>query len=347
MFDGPARITPVIAMLFKPFDLDKASTGKADQRYINVLSEESDPDWESYVNHLIDSQPEALRKSLLFLETPASVLCEVGLHLRVDLEDFIQSVDFNDSINIADIFRLAQLLQDGHNLVGLSMQGAWHSDRAQLGAFGGWAVHMTRRCSVILSSFEARDFAKALDKAIATSADSTAGILNQWLNRFIEGISDLSLQESLRFRYALPTPPACASPPATNAWSRTLYVAAVATDNGHGPAWACIEITPDFIVRIKALHAACNLHQVAEIRAVDSPAAWAPVAAEQQPLALAMPRLVVAGDHFFFSAQVAGRIGDIETLPLSIHWLVENFTGAGEPVYRRISPATVNDSAVG
>jgi hypothetical protein len=345
LFDGPARITPVIEMLFKPFNLGTQRADGPNQRYLNLLSEDSTPDWESYLDSLIASQPEAQRQALSLLESPASILSEIGLHLDVDLESFIATIDFDGQVDILDIVLLAKLFQDGHNLIGLSMEGGWHCDRALLWEFGGWAVHSTPRCTVDVSSSNVRRFAESLDEAIATSPDSTANVLNQWLNRFIDGIHDPSLQESLRFRYVLPDTTDSTSSVVAASWSRMLYVRASCTDNGAGPKWARIEVTPDLIHRIKMLRAACNMHSVSDIRAVGSPDAWGP-GIDPSNLPLIAPRLVVTPDSFWFFAQPAGRIAEFETLPLSVHWLIDTFTAAGEPVYRRVTPETVNGHGV-
>jgi hypothetical protein len=342
LFDGPAEITPMIRTLFQPFNLSDDSTDDETQLTITVQSEIQTPFWDSYLEHLVDSLPEEARKALFVLESPDCILSEYGHQFGVDLGDFVDAIDFESEVNILDIVRLAHLLSDGHNLVGVSMEGAWHCDRPLLWKFGGRVLHHTPRYTLSLSSFDVRTFASSLDTAISASADATAGILNQWLNRFIDGIEDRNLQDSLRFRYVLPDKIGASSASADDDWSRTLYVGAIATDDGGGPEWARFQVTPAFIRRLKVLRAACQMHQVAEIATVAAPDAWG-AGAGWRGMPLAAPRLVVTGDSFWFTAQPHRRVCSFETLPLSIHWLIDAVTGEGEPLYRRIDAEAVKD----
>lgn len=342
LFDGPAKITPLIKALFQPFNFGDDASGDETQRTISVQSEIQTPLWDSYLEHLIASLPEQARSALDMLESPDCILSEYGHHFGVDLEDFVDAIDFDGEVDVLDIVRLAHLLSDGHNLIGVSMEGAWHCDRPRLWEFGGWALHQTPRYALTLSLSDVRHFASSLDTAISESPDAAAGTLNQWLNRFIGGIEDRNLQDNLRFRYALPESSGTSSESANDDWSRTLYVGALATDDGSGPAWARFQITPAFIRRLKVLRAACHLQQVSEICTVAAPEAWGQESVWRHA-PLAAQRLVVTGDSFWFTAQPHRRMCSFETLPLSIHWLIESVIGAGEPLYRRIDAESVND----
>lgn len=342
LFDGPAKITPMIRTLFQPFNFSDDSTDDETQRTISAQSEIQTPLWDSYLEHLVAALPEEARNALVVLESPDCILSEYGHHCGVDLEGFVDGIDFDGEVDILDIVHLAHLLSDGHNLIGVSMEGAWHCDRPRLWEFGGWAVHHTPRYTLNLSSSDVRTLASSLDSALSQSADATAGILNQWLNRFIDGIEDRSLQDNLRFRYVLPEATGVSTESANDDWSRTLYVGAIATDDGGGPEWARFQITPALVRRLKVLRAACQMHQVAEIATVAAPDAWG-AGAGWRGMPLAAPRLVVTGDSFWFTAQPHRRVCSFETLPLSIQWLIEAVTGDGEPLYRRVDPELVKD----
>jgi hypothetical protein len=341
LFDGPARITPVIEMLFQPFNLGAPSAGADNQRYVNVLSEESDPFWDSYLADIVAKLPEATRRAIPADESAEFILTEIGHHFGVYIEEFVDSVDFEGQVNIVDAIELAEQFRDGHNLIGLSMEGAWHSHSARLRAFGGWAIHRTPRCMVSLDTAEVIHFASTLDEAIGQTPDATQQVLSRWFNRFVDGIADQHLQEALRSRYVLPESEASTLTARPVDWSRSLYVCAISTDDGTAPTWARIQISPALIRQLKELQAVCTLHRLSKTCIAGSPDAWGPTS-EWRHVRLVPQHLVVAGDAFWFSAEPKPRICAFETLPLSIHWLMETFTGSGEPVYHGIHFDAVN-----
>lgn len=49
----------------------------------------------------------------------------------------LEDIDWDCQAELSTLTKLAQLFNDGHNLRGYSVQGAWHCDRPRLGEFGG------------------------------------------------------------------------------------------------------------------------------------------------------------------------------------------------------------------
>jgi hypothetical protein len=111
---------------------------------------------------------------------------------------------------LADLVKLARALADGHNLVGLCLEGAWHGDKPRLWEFGGWCAHDTPRYALDLSTSTTLAFARSFDDALASSPDDAERVLGQWFARFVAGIGDEATQQTLARRFGLldrQTPP--------------------------------------------------------------------------------------------------------------------------------------------
>ena len=341
LFDGPARITPVVKLLFDPFHLNADDSESRDQQYIDLLGDSSVPDWDVYLSQLINTLSKTSPVETADRDNPIQVLQAIGTHFGVDLQAFAESTVLIDQVCIEDVVRLARLIQDGHNLIGVSMEGAWHSGKAQLWNYGGWSLHQTPYCKVNLSSFDVRTFANALDDALHLSIPSTTRVVKDWLGRILDSIANTRWRDVLRHRYGLPNP-STASSDDDEYWRRFIYVGAHATDEQDGPEWARIDITPAFVRKIRAMRAVCCLEELSEVSVVDRPARWGQNISWHK-LPLTSPRLIVTADTFWFSEQPHRRVCAFETLPLSVDWLVSSVTGNGAHFCHRVDPLSVHD----
>jgi hypothetical protein len=340
LFESRARITQVIQLLFAPFNLLPLEEVVKELCYIEVPDSGPVQRWDRYVDHLIRLSPEPLCAELLRLQTPADVLLSIGHRLNVDLKAFVGKLDFASPVQITDVVRLAQQLPDGHNLIGVSVGGAEYADSAYMDVFRDWATLASRRYRLHAVASDMSALARTVDLALPAVPDAAVEVLDGWLTRFIDGIADASLKQTLRARYGLKDAPAHSTTTSDNTWSRSVYVGAQATDEGGGPEWARIDVTPDFIRRLESLRAACHRYALNETSIVDAPAFWGPgVSWNHMPLF--KPRLVVTADSFWFTVNPSRRVCAFETLPLSLNWLITTVAEGGEPLYRRIDPAQV------
>ncbi|MDE0855308.1 MAG: hypothetical protein OSA97_12885, partial [Nevskia sp.] len=323
IFNGPSRITPVIRMLFSPFKLDEEPESSGSEHYVAVLSEECNPDWDHYIDDVIDAAERdfglAFEEGIEF----AYVLRAIGAHFNADLDSLIASIDFDNSVLLSDLVALALLLKDGHNLVGLSLEGCWHCDKPRLWEFGGWSTYASSRYILALSTADISVFARAMDAHTAEGVDATAKSLHAFVQALIDGIVDERLQKQVVPRLAdlLSQKPLARGKPETSdeptAWQRTVYVEAYATDDGAGPGYARLEVTPGFIETLKSLRTLCSERNLTEVRIADAPDAWGSGTSEE-PLRLLSPELVVTPRMFWFVDIPKGLEVRIETRGLDI-----------------------------
>lgn len=200
LFDGPAQVTPVIKMLFEPFNLDVEPDGDDGQRYVAVLSEETNCSWDTYAERLTESAERDFGIDFDDLPEPDEVLERIGTYFGLDLGPVVDPIDFDASVSITDILKLALLLIDGHNLTGLALEGAWHGDKPRLWEFGGWATLAMPRYTLDLSTSEVLRFAQSLNEALALGVEPAAQLLGGWVDRFIDGVVDESVRLALKQR---------------------------------------------------------------------------------------------------------------------------------------------------
>lgn len=346
LFNGPAKISPVIRMLFSPFKLDDSDSDDH-ERYVAVLSEDNNYDWDTYIDEVMDAAERDF--DITFEEgIPAvDVVKAIGAHFNADLGSVIASIDFDNSVLLSDLVALALLLKDGHNLVGLSLEGCWHCDRPMLWDFGGWSTYASARYILALSTADISAFARAMDANIAEGVASAAKSLGVFVKELIDGIVDERLRAEIvpaliaRLSEA-PARDEGAEQSSEVSWTRTVYVDAYGTDEGSGPGYARLEVTPGFIETLKALRALCNERNLTEVRVTDAPDAWGPGTSDE-PLRLLSPELVVTPRMFWFVDIPKGLQIRIETRCLDIERFIYEVSGAGEPVYLGVSPQDVKD----
>lgn len=151
LFDGPARITAVIEMLFAPFHLNAVGDDADDRRRIEMHIA-STLSWERYLQQLAQALPEVVRLALSMRNEPSQCLHAIGGLFSTNLSAFAETIDLDAGVDIGDIVNLALRLHDGHNLIGFSLAGAWQGGNRHPGAFGGWASYRTPHYALNLSS---------------------------------------------------------------------------------------------------------------------------------------------------------------------------------------------------
>lgn len=347
LFNGTAKITPVIRMLFAPFKLEEEPETSGTEHYVAVLSEDNSYDWDRYVDELVEGAERHLGLTFESELAPLAVVRAIGAHFQADIEDLIGSMDFDNFVLLSDLVALALRLQDGHNLVGLSLEGCWHCDRPRLWEFGGWSTFASARYILALSTADISAFARAMDTHTAEGVAPTAKSLSVFVKELIDGIVDRRLHTEVvpALIALLGEPPARderTTPVDEASWERTVYLEAHATDEGSGPGYARLNVTPAFIATLKSLRALCAERSLTEVRIADAPNAWGP-GTSAEPLQLQAPELVVTPRMFWFTDHPKGMPFEIETRGYDIERFIYEVSGPGTPVYLGVNPEDVED----
>lgn len=352
LFDGAAKITPVIQLLFQPFNLDETATGADNELYVAVLDEDNRFTWSEYLERL-DEAGESLADEPVDSADAADILAHLGNafaqysnRFQKWLSDHWRLED-GDTVELRDVVTLAQQLHDGHNLTGVLSQGAWHCDKARLWEFGGWADGFTARYEIDFAVDRILDLARKMDAALGVSATAATEVLTQWQSRFVEGIRDEAMRESVRCELAstklnaAPLPLAAKTDPEAD-WSRILWVAARAvTEGAEGPQYARCLVTPQFLHRLRTLRALCVDHGLSEIRVIDEPEVWGPGDVAEE-LRFNLPELCVTSSFFWFRDTPKHRDYAVETDAIDIDVMLRDVVGSGESLYIGIDPQDID-----
>lgn len=347
MFDGPAKITPVIRMLFAHFKLEVEPFPSDSERYVAVLSEDNDCDWDRYVDDLIEVAEAEYAINFEGRDSPVEVVKAIANHFNADLDAWLSDIDFDNSVLLSDLVALALLLRDGHNLLGLNLEGCWHCSKPRLWEFGGWSTFASARYILALSTPDISEFARTMDAGAAEGTAPVAKSLSRFVKVLIDGILDPRLRAEVipTLIALLGEPPAAdeaAAPIDEPVWTRTVYVEAYATDEGSGPGYAQLDVTPRFIAKLKTLRALCAERELTEVRVTDAPNAWGPGTSEED-LRLQAPELVVTPRMFWFTDHPKGMPFEIETRGYDIERFIYDVSGDGAPVYLGVNPEDIED----
>lgn len=148
-FDGVPVITPVLALLFRPFDLapiDPAQDSIGCALSVRQLDTYNPSEWN-------DLPPLLRGAEALCGFAPASgddvgrMLLALGKRFGDPadwpaLQDKVAGTDFGGAVSLVDLFRFARLLNDGHNLMAISLTGSHRNDARGLWRFGGVARYV-------------------------------------------------------------------------------------------------------------------------------------------------------------------------------------------------------------
>lgn len=190
LFDGPAKVTDVISMLFKPFNLAPAPDEGDAAAYIAILSEETSQSWDGYADEIVEIGRAQLGINFGDALTPEEIVACLGRKFGRDLAPYIASVDFDCDVTIGDVVSLAKQCNDGHNLIGFSIEGCWHADRAGLWEFGGYMSFEATHYAFSLSTSDLKNHAVGMNAQLASGTDAPAQALHSLLTRLLSGIKD-------------------------------------------------------------------------------------------------------------------------------------------------------------
>ena len=201
-----AKQTPVIKALFGPYRLDVANP-RDGEAYICADSERR-PTWNDVEDGL-----QALAMSLGLVPKGGSevrlkeLVAVLAVHYGQDAGGVQHLLDpvVEQRVELSELFRLADVLDDGHGLKAIEMENASYCSSPELWGFGGAGFYLGRQVVLHSSSATALVIGKRLDEALERGdVDAAAGMLQAQMKRMVAGVLDQAMQRELERRLGLP-----------------------------------------------------------------------------------------------------------------------------------------------
>ncbi|CAB3754350.1 hypothetical protein [Paraburkholderia humisilvae] len=196
VFDGSPIVTSVIRALFDAFSLNEQYPG-GDQCYIARDTDSTDTTW-SAVRESIQEWAAMLGVGLTDEredQEPGQILCALGKKLGISSPEFdglVREVVEPDECQEADLnvlFRLASILNDGHNLLAIQYEGSWSSSKSRLGEFGGEGEYLSRHLRLYSSSTRAVQLGEDIDRHLrGDDVASAAQAMLKSVRRFLDSV---------------------------------------------------------------------------------------------------------------------------------------------------------------
>lgn len=203
------RITPVIEAIFcdmniGPFDPTSREafieTEFEHQSWTDIFCQLA-----SLAIHLGTSLPASASR----IEVLDAIATRLNLSLNehrkrlIEILSEAEAEDGNDYASPADLFTIASVLDDGHGLTAIMMEGAWHSDKLRQFYFGGNGMYVTKEVHVQSTSSEALSLGVPLHTALVENdVDIAALHLSRFTENLLLGISKEDLRHQVRVKLA-------------------------------------------------------------------------------------------------------------------------------------------------
>lgn len=195
------KVTPVIRGLFGLFRLDETYPGDG-KVFIARSSEVCAPSWDEIADHVYNTA-KSLGLKLADHEW-ASWSLETYLKLlapktgEADL-DAILPDDHAEEADLADVFDIAKMFDDGHGLTAMKIQSAWHADSLRLNEFGGSGEYFGKHFFTQNDSRVTIATGQAVDEALEKQdRNAAAKHIAERANELLEGILDAGVQDEIR-----------------------------------------------------------------------------------------------------------------------------------------------------
>ena len=194
------KVTPVITALFGDFKLDADYPGNG-EAYIAKFSEDNDPNWDDIRDSLVElAQVMGLTASDSVDDGNNGWLRALCAHFGDKDDELVSEIaGFEDSADVANLYRVAQRLDDGHGLKAIKVEGGWHCDKPRLFEFGGVGEYIGRDCYVSSISSDAVLFGPKLQATLtADDLDTGADEILAKLTDILDGVYDKTKREALK-----------------------------------------------------------------------------------------------------------------------------------------------------
>ncbi|XZG70208.1 hypothetical protein ACTSKR_16405 [Chitinibacteraceae bacterium HSL-7] len=199
-----SKITNVIKVMFEGYSVAQRveATDSVCFTYVAYKSEAMEPDWVDLLLKLINVVDSSIQVDD---EEPSSLLRAIGKHFKVEseaLEALIKSIDFYDSPEFTVLFKLAQLFDDGHGLIGYQYEGANTCSRQLVDGFGGFGEFSGTHLRTWSSSHDVKKYEVINGLLHEEKLGEAAGVLCSMVVRTLNGIADESQKREVTERLA-------------------------------------------------------------------------------------------------------------------------------------------------
>ena len=178
VYSGAPIVTPVIKGLFGTLALSAAGEPLTE---IQMVTEDVCPSWEEVMESLVTELglDDDLGDQDQVQEGLVAAVRERFGDKAAALLDEVLTKGLASSLNadVQDLCELALLMGDGHNLKGITAQGAWGGSRVVVGVFGGWAQYESENVSLVMNTERLCEIAAQMDASVAdgATAETPAG----------------------------------------------------------------------------------------------------------------------------------------------------------------------------
>lgn len=185
-------VTPVIKALFGVFSLEEIPLGDG-AAYIRMSTDEGLQTWADVKKALGEL---AVQEQVIVHGEKASLSELVNWLARHYGKDASSVTDMLESIpweptTLAEMFDLAQVLDDGHGLHAIELEGANTCSRPMVGDVGGFGIFITERVVMKVTSQDALSVGERLDTAVQRSdVVQAARVLQTQVRVLLTAISD-------------------------------------------------------------------------------------------------------------------------------------------------------------
>ena len=203
------KITPVIKSIFGAFGVRPYEDGVA---YIQRETEGAQANYADVVKEMAGESVD-LYESDHIREEIVSFADKHGK--RAEVETLIESFEFDPdgAADLAFLFDLAQIIDDGHEIKEIHFEEGWHGDQMRVGYFGGFGEFITKNVQVGFGSGQAKQLGKRLDAAVASGdIDAVSHLLRAQFSQVIDGISDKALRAEVMAKLLQDAPSPVAAP---------------------------------------------------------------------------------------------------------------------------------------
>lgn len=191
------KVTPIIRAFFA--DLSREPIQDGDTSITLVMSTSlCEVTWDGihhdlnamiYALSIGDAKQQKTMSELEFVDTLSLLANHFKVSGNADLLNFIDHTDFEEAVELADLFFLASVFDDGHGLSLVEVETAFTCEKFRLYAFGGSTQVIGQHYAIHMDTNTIHNFAATLNCALASNdLHNAARIVHNHLNQLLVGV---------------------------------------------------------------------------------------------------------------------------------------------------------------